>query len=252
MKYILIFLVAILFYQCQIDELTGIHEDVVIIVEPEPLQVCDTVVTEPKFITIYNEYFNGYPDSLVFYFHAGQGNDIAYPTLEELLIGQGYHPDSIEVFQEGNSIAAIVRGTNDKSKIENKIWTWDGLPGIIGDECNSRFAAQKAIYTSSIQSFLFGGALTFEEYRRIAVELQSVRRFNFRNTNWTQEQYEEVALIILGECKLGREEANFMFNAFPISDELYCRFIERGWQLVRGQVPMCGDPFWINSKTLKT
>lgn len=193
---------------------------------PAPVILCDTVVvTEPEFITIYNEYFNGLPDSLIWYFHVGQGNDIAYGSLELLLIDQGYHPDSIQVYQEGESIAAIIRGTNDKSKLESRIWTRDAI-------------GQKALFVINIQAFLFGGALTYEEYKQAAIDFPSVNTFNFRNTNWTQSQYEEVAEIILGECKLGRREANFMFNAQPISCSLYCKFIERGWSIVRGQ--SCG------------
>lgn len=222
-------------------------DDFPIITDPqdtisEPIVECDTVVvTEPEFITIYNEYFNGLPDSLVWYFHVGQGNDIAYGSLELLLIDQGYHPDSIQVFHEGVSYAAIIRGTNDKSKIEGRIWTYDGLSGI-QDPCTGEAIRQKALYVVNIQAFLFGGALTFEEYKQVAIDLPSVNIFNFRNTNWTQSQYEEVAKIILGECKLGRKEANFMFNAEPISCELYCQFFDRGWQIVRGQSCNCSPP----------
>jgi hypothetical protein len=214
--------------------------DIIVIDTPDTLPLeCDTVVvTEPKFITIYNEYFNGLPSvDHQFYFHKSQGVDLAYSTLEDLLIGQGYHPDSIEVYQEGLSIAAIVRGTNTKSNLETRIWTRDAV-------------GQKAVFTINIQAFLFGGALTFEEYKQVAQELPSVNIFNFRNTNWTVEQYEEVALIILGECKLGRKEANFMFN-LPISCQIYCEFKVRDWNIVRGQdcdcaLPMNSFPSLIN------
>lgn len=195
-------------------------------------------VTEPKFITLYIEYFNGAP--LVdqnFYFHKSQGADIAYPTLKELLIAQGYASDSIQVFQNNNAIAAIIRGTNIKSNLETRIWTRDAI-------------GQKAQFAINIQAFLFGGALTFEEYKQIAIDLPSVRVFNFRNTNWTQAQYEDVAKIILGECKAGRDRADFQYNTFPISDGLYCLFIERGWDIVRGQNPNCSLPMQRKRKVL--
>lgn len=209
-------------------------------VAPDSLLVqivaCDTVVTQPEFITVYNEYFNGVGFIDGFYFQDSGGID-TFPTFRQLLEAQGFHPDSIEIYTEGNSIAAIIRGTNDKSGIEGKIWTWDAV-------------GQKALYTVNIQAFLFGGALEYEEFKQVAIELQSVAVFNFRNTNWTQEQYEEISLIILGECKLGRRDANFAFNAFPISDSLYCAFIHRDWQVVRGQVENCNvTPFYNPERT---
>lgn len=210
------------------------HTDTIPDPPEEIVEACDTVIVfQPHFITIYNEYFNGMPDTLTWYFHVGPGLDLGYPTLIELLVAiefMGYIDyDSLEYYENGNSIAAILRGTNDKSGIETRIWTRDAI-------------GQKAVFTVNVQSFLFGGALTFDEYISVAERYPSVNIFNFRNTNWTQDQYEEAAKIILGECKLGRERADFRFNALPISDQLYCEFIDRGWQFVLGQTPNCSQP----------
>jgi hypothetical protein len=207
--------------------------------DPQPIVLCtDTVtVTEPKFLTVYTEFFNGMSTiDTQYYFQVGN-NSLAYPNLKALLIGRGYNADSIQVFTKGNSIAAIIKGTNDRTPIEGRIWTKD----LVG---------QRAVLTVSVQAFLFQGALEFEEYKQVAIDFPSVKYFNFRNTNWTQAQYEEVAAIILGECKWGREDANFMFNALPISDSLYCQFRIMKWKVVRGQVFNC-DPQPLQGSMLR-
>lgn len=228
MKNILLLLPLVLFTSCLWPE----------VILPDPPQeeivvdTCEALIeyTLPAFITLYNEYFNGLPDSIVWNY-----DDEQYPTLKELLLVKGYNTDSIQIFEEGASIAAVIRGTNDKTILKGHVWTRDAI-------------GQKAFFTVNAQAFIFGGALTFEEYHQIAKDLKSVNVFNFRNCNWTQEQLETVATVILGECKQGRHDANFMFNVFPISDSLYCEFVTK-WEIVRGQIEFCEPlPFVIPNR----
>lgn len=147
----------------------------------------------------------------------------SFPTLKALLAALGYN--DVETFSTPTQEIAIVKGTINKYRIEGRIKTKGTMFYTYG--------------LTSIQGFFFSGALTFAQYKDVATRYPSVNSFNFRGCNYTQPQLEEIANIILGVNKHGRNRADFRFNKLKISDQLYCKFILAGWIKVVGQLPNC-------------
>lgn len=146
-----------------------------------------------------------------------------FPTLKSLLAALGYN--NVETYSTPTCEVAIVIGTNNKYRLEARIKTKGTFFYTYG--------------LTSVQGFFFSGALTFEQYKDVATRFQSVNGFNFRACNFTQPQLEELATIILGVDKHGRDLADFRFNKFPISNTLFCKFRFAGWLRVRGQSIIC-------------
>lgn len=241
---ILAAILAAMFSSCMLPEMAMIPEDFApwhkqdttasgIVQDTMP---CDSgIITIPLFVTLSMELDAALPASPK-YTHSWLQDTFA--TVPELLIALGFHQDSIESYIKDSVAFYVIRGTNDNSKINGRIF--------VRDEHQQKYAL-----TASVQYLVTVGACTFEEHLDLAVRLQSVNGFNFRRCNYTQAQIEEIAKTILGECKHGRYWADFRFNLFPISDELYCLFIERGWIKVLGQMPNCGQPQPVINKPLR-
>lgn len=146
-----------------------------------------------------------------------------FSTLKSLLAALGYN--DVETFSTPTQEIAIIKGTNDKYRLEGRISTQGTIFKTSGQ--------------TNVQGFFFSGALTFDQFKDVATRYPSVNSFNFRGCNYTQPQLEEIANIILGVNKHGRNRADFRFNKFKISDQLYCKFRFAGWAYVLGQTINC-------------
>lgn len=146
-----------------------------------------------------------------------------FSSLKALLSALGYQ--NVETYATPTCEVAIIIGTNDKSRVEAKIKTKGTVYFTYG--------------LASIQGFFFAGCLSFLQFKDVATRYPSVKAFNFRNCNFTQPQLEELATIILGVNKTGRDWADFRFNKFPISNQLFCRFKVAKWLRVLGQTINC-------------
>jgi hypothetical protein len=185
--------------------------------EPQQLINCDTplvVIDTPQFIVVAIELFDGINPNAIF---GHSWLDFQFDSLEHML--QYLDLTNYTIYQNGNSIAAIIRGTNDISRVDGKIWTRSA-------------SMTKQYFGASSQGFIFYGALTPDEYLNVAQEYQSVRIFNFLNTNYSFDEYETIAQTILGNCKHGRYWANFKHAT--ITDSTFCQFIAHDWEIVTG------------------
>ena len=168
------------------------------------------LVTEPKFVTLYLEFDILEPNIL------WQGGQVESNDLADVVAAVTSLPFTI--YNEGKSWAVIIDGTNDNQSFYLKIF--------------ARSNGAK-IYMGAIkQGFIFAGALTFDEFKEVAIKYQSVDRFNFRVTQYDSLQYIELANIILGDCKAGRTWADFRFNPFQMDTAIINKFIAADWDNV--------------------
>ena len=173
---------------------------------------CDNpeLILSPAFVTLWLE-FDTVLDSIRW-----QGGGVESYDLNDVLQALTSLPTTI--YNEGKKWAVIVEGTNNATQFNLKIFA---------KEFN-----RKVYMTPDIQGFVFGGALTFDEFRDVAIKYPSVKIFNFRATAYDSLQYIELAQIILGTCKQGRDWADFRFNPFEIDTSIVAKFEAAGWETV--------------------
>ena len=173
---------------------------------------CDNpeLILSPAFVTLWLE-FDTVLDSIRW-----QGGGVESYDLAEVLAAVTSLPTTI--YNEGKKWAVIVEGTNNATQFNLKVFA---------KEFN-----RKVYMTPDIQGFVFGGALTFDEFKEAAIKYQSVKIFNFRGTAYDSLQYIELAEIILGTCKQGRDWADFRFNPFEIDTSIVSKFEAAGWDTV--------------------
>ena len=173
---------------------------------------CDNpeLILSPAFVTLWLE-FDTVLDSIWW-----QGGGVESYDLAEVLATVTSLPTTI--YNEGKKWAVIVDGTNNATQFNLKVFA---------KEFN-----RKVYMTPDIQGFVFGGALTFDEFKEAAIKYQSVKIFNFRGTAYDSLQYIELAEIILGTCKQGRDWADFRFNPFEIDTSIVSKFEAAGWDTV--------------------
>ena len=173
---------------------------------------CDNpeLILSPAFVTLWLE-FDTVLDSIRW-----QGGGVESYDLAEVLAAVTSLPTTI--YNEGKKWAVIVEGTNNATQFNLKVFA---------KEFN-----RKVYMTPDIQGFVFGGALTFDEFRDVAIKYPSVKIFNFRGTAYDSLQYIELAEIILGTCKQGRDWADFRFNPFEIDTSIVSKFEAAGWDTV--------------------
>ena len=171
----------------------------------DPIEVVD-----PAFVTLYIE-FDVFDPFLIW-----QGGQVESSDIRDVLDAVTSLPYT--VYTNGKSWVVIIDGTNDNQSFYLKI-----------------FAANNGakVYMGAIkQGFIFAGALTFDQFKEVAIKYPSVDRFNFRNTQYDSLQYIELANIILGDCKAGRTWADFRFNPFQIDPAIVAQFEAVGWETV--------------------
>ena len=173
---------------------------------------CDNpeLILSPAFVTLWLE-FDTVLDSIRW-----QGGGVESYDLNDVLVAVTSLPTTI--YNEGKKWAVIVEGTNNATQFNLKIFA---------KEFN-----RKVYMTPDIQGFVFGGALTFDEFRDVAIKYPSVKIFNFRGTAYDSLQYIELAKIILGTCKQGRDWADFRFNQYQMDTAIITKFINAGWATV--------------------
>ena len=167
-------------------------------------------ITDPAFVTLYIE-FDVFDPFLIW-----QGGQVESNQLSDVL--QAVTSQPFTIYNSGKSWAVIIDNTNDNQSFYLKIF--------------ARSNGAK-IYMGAIkQGFIFAGALTFDQFKEVAIKYQSVDRFNFRNTQYDSLQYIELANIILGDCKAGRTWADFRFNPFEMDPAIITEYQTAGWETV--------------------
>ncbi len=167
-------------------------------------------VVDPAFVTLYVEFDILEPVIL------WQGGQVESNNLADVIEAVTSNPYTI--YNQGKAWAVIIDNTNDNQSFYLKIF--------------ARSNGAK-IYMGAIkQGFIFAGALTFDQFKEVAIKYPSVDRFNFRNTQYDSLQYIELANIILGDCKAGRTWADFRFNPFQIDPAIVSQFEAVGWETV--------------------
>jgi len=168
------------------------------------------LILSPPFVTLWLE-FDTEIDSIWW-----QGGGAESYDLNDVLQAVTSLPTTI--YNKGTKWAVIVDGTNDAAQFNLKIF--------------ARYYGWKVYMTPDIQGFVFGGALNFDQFRGVAIKYPSVKIFNFRGTAYDSIQYIELANIILGDCKEGRDWADFRFNPYPMDTAILAQFEAAGWNTV--------------------
>lgn len=173
---------------------------------------CTTPVeyTLPAFIT--GSCFVPVPTNPVIW----QYSNLSSNDLCSLLAAMGYNYPC-QYYAGQKEFAVILKGTNATTPLSGKIYTRDKN-------------GAKCLVTFSKQAFLFGQAADYQEYSDAIDSFPSVDWFNFRASNFDSLQVHTLSLKILGECKKGRNVADFRFS--PISDSLANAFKIAGWKKV--------------------
>jgi len=191
-------------------------------IDPDPIDtvqvdtlVVDTcfdpiLITDPKFVTLYIE-FDILEDSILW-----EGGHVQSYDLGDVIEAVTPHPYTI--YHKNKSWVVIIENTIDNQSFYVKVF--------------ARSNGAKVYFGAIKQGFIFAGALSFEQFRDIAINYPSVDRFNFRNTQYDSIQYIELAEIILGDCKAGRTWADFRFNPYPIDTAIINQYEAAGWNNV--------------------
>ena len=198
---------------------------------PKPVEiVVDTPctdwveITEPKFVTgyfIYNDiaFTDGY---LIV------GNDSAwidasnYVEFADILRGMlaAWKPQfSYKVYQQDSpflNIAIVAEGTNNRAEFQQYVRLY--------------FNNIHAGFGWHSQGFTFLRAVSAAEYLQLVEDYPSVDYFTFIQTNYDSLEYIELALKILGECKLGRNTADFRYMPITMPDTIITLFQDAGWE----------------------
>lgn len=128
-----------------------------------------------------------------------------------------YSYKTIVSANDSRLLFTIIKGTNDRQQFYLK--------------AQIRYNGYKHFFGFDTKAFMFGGAATASEYAALIEEYPSVYRFNFRGTDYTQDDYIKLSLKILGFCKSG-DWADFRFNPIPIPDSIPAKFDASNWTTV--------------------
>ncbi len=182
---------------------------------------CDTLnpAIGPDFISGALEWDNPIdPDSILWHYEDYTDNSLA-EVIKYAALDMGVTIDTLRVWETVNGVAYILDGTSAHTPWLIKIWTnansnsggvvSHGWPEVL---ISSREAKWWLPATS--KGFYFGSILIFDQYKAVAVGHANVERFNFRGLVATLEQFMELAGIILGDCILGRDRADFRWGTF--------------------------------------
>ena len=167
-------------------------------------------ITDPAFVTLYIE-FDVFDPFLIW-----QGGQVESNQLSDVL--QAVTSQPFTIYNSGKSWAVIIDNTNDNQSFYLKIF--------------ARSNGAKVYMGAIKQGFIFAGALTFDQFKDVAIKYPSVDRFNFRATQYDSLQYIELANIILGDCKAGRTWADFRFNPFQMDPAIITEYQNAGWETV--------------------
>lgn len=184
-----------------------------VIIDPLPIDTpcIDPIeITEPAFVTLYIE-FDVFDPFLIW-----QGAQVESNQLADVV--QAVTSNPFTIYNQGKAWVVIIDNTNDNQSFYLKIF--------------ARSNGAKVYMGAIKQGFIFAGALTFDQFKDVAIKYPSVDRFNFRNTQYDSLQYIELANIILGDCKAGRTWADFRFNPFEMDPAIVAQFEAVGWDTV--------------------
>lgn len=198
-------------------------------IQGSQLEMCDDTlvpVLEPAFVTTWMEILE--PVSTVSLLI---GNLQPFTTPLDSTIGQKV--DSLlEVWKPAYTYQTAVK--NDDPKVFSTII--DGTNNhnefLLKISLRYNVTGKRHYFGATIQGFLFAGSRTYEEYLQAAIDYPSVNRFNFRETDWTPEQYDKVDSTIIGCGKLGRQWADLHWGIH--NDSIAARFPAVGWGLPSG------------------
>ena len=167
-------------------------------------------ITDPAFVTLYIE-FDVFDPFLIW-----QGAQVESNQLADVV--QAVTSNPYTIYNLGKSWAVIIDNTNDNQAFYLKIF--------------ARSNGAKVYMGAIKQGFIFAGALTFDQFKVVAIKYPSVDRFNFRATQYDSLQYIELANIILGDCKAGRTWADFRFNPFQMDPAIITEYQNAEWETV--------------------
>ena len=167
-------------------------------------------ITDPAFVTLYIE-FDVFDPFMIW-----QGAQVESNQLADVV--QAVTSNPYTIYNLGKSWAVIIDNTNDNQSFYLKIF--------------ARSNGAKVYMGAIKQGFIFAGALTFDQFKEVAIKYPSVDRFNFRATQYDSLQYIELANIILGDCKAGRTWADFRFNPFEMDPAIITEYQTAGWETV--------------------
>jgi hypothetical protein len=121
-------------------------------------------------------------------------------------------------YQEGKNVAVIVKGTNNSSAWNSKVWCRDG-------------SGAKNYLSFSRQSLSLGGAATYSELKELSTLLKSVYWLNFKNLNLDSLQYDTlISFQVDSFCKAGRERIDL--RGIPVAQSRIDQCFEVGWNNV--------------------
>ena len=191
------------------------QDSIVIDTLPIDTVVIDTCIdpieiTDPAFVTLYIE-FDVFDPFLIW-----QGAQVESNQLADVV--QAVTSNPYTIYNLGKSWAVIIDNTNDNQSFYLKVF--------------ARSNGAKVYMGAIKQGFIFAGALTFDQFKEVAIKYPSVDRFNFRATQYDSLQYIELANIILGDCKAGRTWADFRFNPFEMDPAIITEYQTAGWETV--------------------
>ena len=191
------------------------QDSIVIDTLPIDTVVIDTCIdpieiTDPAFVTLYIE-FDVFDPFLIW-----QGAQVESNQLADVV--QAVTSNPYTIYNLGKSWAVIIDNTNDNQSFYLKVF--------------ARSNGAKVYMGAIKQGFIFAGALTFDQFKEVAIKYPSVDRFNFRATQYDSLQYIELANIILGDCKAGRTWADFRFNPFEMDTAIITEYQTAGWETV--------------------
>ena len=166
--------------------------------------------TTPAFMTLY-AIFDDPIDSVLW-----RGGGIESYNIGDVI--EAITPLPYQVYKTPTAWAVIIDGATNQNAWQLKVYTLS--------------VGYKLYMGATDQGFIFGGALSADQYQTVAEQFPSVKYFNFLNTNYDSIQYATIATTILGECKKGRKWADFRFNAIPIDTSIVNDFIAAKWDTV--------------------
>lgn len=129
-----------------------------------------------------------------------------------------YSYETIVSENDNRKIVTFIKGTNDRQQFYLK--------------AQIRFNGYKQYFGFATQEIIYATPLTADQYAQKIEEYPSVARFGFYGTEYDSLQYIKLALQVLGECKQGRELADFRFNPYPMTDSIINAFEQAGWDQV--------------------
>lgn len=168
-----------------------------------------TEVTDPAFVTLYIKFDS--PQSNLIWEGGGQQS----ANLADII--PFITSNSFKAYASESGAWVIINGTNNHTQYQLKVFT--------------RIGGAKWYMGAAKQALILPGT-NYDQFMQNATEFQSVNQFSFYGCDFDSLQTEQIARVILGDCKAGRWYADFYFSP-DISPELIDSFELAGWDRIR-------------------